>query len=1285
MGYFMEKINSFAKILFTFLLVLCVNSVFAAWDGTEKVEPTKEGDYYIIKSEANLAWYAKNYNMGNARLDADLDLGGKPWTPIAAGKGDNNNKYSKTFDGNGHIIKNLYINADSLHGINKDYTQNLGFIGVLGGGKVRNLVLENVNIQASTNAGSVLSNKNQQISVGGVVGWMNELNSNLVENCMVSGIISTTGSGQGVGGIVGNAKQGTITNCLSLVEIRTSGSNAYVGGIIGITKDAVTVSSCVYAGPGLLNIGINNGGSVGGIAGNVFSGTLTLQEDYYEGEDNLQVFGSKCFGNFDENGECKSSPSVDVKGNVKQVDISNQDSVACHLNGMNTDNTCKTEPWSVGETFLSLSGYGTDGYMIVFYANGGTYADGSVAKNKFFDAGMVINADDIVPPSDEENTFIGWALSSNATEPENLGTVFERDTVFAVWQPKLTVTFDVSPGAFPDDSAQVKTKMVDKGGLVTVGGLGTLPTSYCVDSSGVCSGLRYFTGWTMNESREEKDTIHLDTFTTDKNLTLYAVWTKDTTYTVTYNANGHGKTRVDYVRVKNGNTIEVPQSPNAHEGYVFDGWFTNASCEEGAKFDFKTPITKSIVLYAKWKPQSYTITYVIGEDGAANSPENPSEYNIESETINLKAPTPVDGKVFEGWFNDDAFSKKVTRIAKGSFGVKIFYAKYSTKTYRISYLADNNSYGSVSDQFKEHGSSITLLSSGNFSRAKETDTYEQIGWTDSPNGVIKYELGATYETDTSLILYPVWSHKRYTIIYKCDDCVNNAANPSTYTIDDEFVFENPEKDGYTFKGWYNKKNNLVTGIVKNSKGDVELTAKWEGPIEYEIVYKTEGLIVDENGNSIDSLLSQPQIYTVHSNDIVLPKSVRDGYTFIGWYDEDDNLVEQIAHGSTGDVELTAKWEIIVYTVTYVTKNGASSQSNVTSYTVDDVADDKVIELKPAVRCGFKFEGWFKDENFSGDAVTQINNGDDNLTLYPKWGENTNLVADYGAVKIYEDEDGTKCAAMDGRSFGSVAINDDVNVGYVTLDREFTENIAEDEYKLSTIVLPFTIEKNKINGASFYKMVSVVPEGSNRGVYISPVKDDVIIANTPYIIRPTKKNLTFITDKENGETLTLNTSVMNNTKSKSGKWELRGLYSYKKWLDGDEELGYAYGYTAKSTNKLAAGKFDINEVNAYTFPFRAYLLNIPQPKAVAPSPFLAKSASTGSASVEELVQSGAMEVFVVDGFTGENGGTTTIATLRKTPSSVKTVNGWYDMKGRRLNGKPTAKGIYYFNNKRVRIQ
>ena len=98
-------------------LVLGMGQVFAAWDGISKDEPTKEGDTYIIDTESKLAWYAENHIKGNAKLTADLDLNGKLWIPIAAGTG--NQKYSKNFDGNGHIIKNLYIDGNELFAKNK--------------------------------------------------------------------------------------------------------------------------------------------------------------------------------------------------------------------------------------------------------------------------------------------------------------------------------------------------------------------------------------------------------------------------------------------------------------------------------------------------------------------------------------------------------------------------------------------------------------------------------------------------------------------------------------------------------------------------------------------------------------------------------------------------------------------------------------------------------------------------------------------------------------------------------------------------------------------------------------------------------------------------------------------------------------------------------------------------------------------------------------------------------------------------------------------------------------
>jgi hypothetical protein len=218
--------------------LLGVGQGFAAWDGTIATEaPGTESiggkTYYLIENEAQLAWYAAkgsdgkwNWSRGNAKLTADMDLGGHLWTPIAAGDGDN--RYTNVFDGGGHVIRNLYINGTELAAIKKNYAQNLGFIAVLAGGSVKNLILEQVDIQASTNAGDILGKKEQQISVGTFVGWMDEKTTNKVENCMSSGTIRTTGSGQGVGGIVGNAKNGRISDCMSLVEIHTSGSNAYI-------------------------------------------------------------------------------------------------------------------------------------------------------------------------------------------------------------------------------------------------------------------------------------------------------------------------------------------------------------------------------------------------------------------------------------------------------------------------------------------------------------------------------------------------------------------------------------------------------------------------------------------------------------------------------------------------------------------------------------------------------------------------------------------------------------------------------------------------------------------------------------------------------------------------------------------------------------------------------------------------------------------------------------------------------------------------------------------------
>ena len=139
--------------------------------------------YTVYNADGLLAWNeaAQKDESINCTLTADIDLTGKEWTPI----GDNDNRYTGTFDGGNYTIKGLTVNQEGTN-----YVGLIGFIG--SDGTVKNVKLENVNITGS-------------YYVGGVVGY----NSGSVTACTSSG--SVEGSID-VGGVVGD-NYGSVTAC----------------------------------------------------------------------------------------------------------------------------------------------------------------------------------------------------------------------------------------------------------------------------------------------------------------------------------------------------------------------------------------------------------------------------------------------------------------------------------------------------------------------------------------------------------------------------------------------------------------------------------------------------------------------------------------------------------------------------------------------------------------------------------------------------------------------------------------------------------------------------------------------------------------------------------------------------------------------------------------------------------------------------------------------------------------------------------------------------------------
>ena len=1169
-----KKFQFFRKLLLLTLLMLGVGSAFGAWDGTSMTEPSTEKidgkDYYIIDSEAKLAWFANESNRlhtsafdKNAKLTADLDMGSHLWVPICAGTGGKAKdgitycQYKGSFDGDSHVIKNMYINGTELAAINIYYTQNLGFVGVLGGGSIKNLVLEMVDIHATTNAGEVVANVNSQISVGAFVGWMAEVDNNVVDNCMVTGSIKTTGKGQGVGGIVGNAKKGTITNCMSLVEIQTSGSQAYIGGIIGITKTDVAVTSCVYAGPGLTNTGTN--GAVGGITGNVYSGSMTAEDSYYEGTNYYQ--GNEVGGVGRACDTCHVTSTT-----VLKVDESNEDEVACTLNGGTyTNNACdKTGPWSIGETGLSLDGYGIDGYKITFDANGGEFPE-NAKTTKFLQSGQVITADEITNPRRDGKAFAGWALTSNAQEPvADFGTANKAMTIYAVWNPVYTITFNAAPGAFPNNAPE-KIIQVAKGEKITVEGM-ELPFTY-TDKNNV---KFYFTGWALTQEAPEEDTLHVLPTATE-NLTLFAVWTQAITYTVTYNDNGHGKTKVDFVRVEKREKTNPPEDPEPDEGYTFGGWYTEKNCQSLFNFE-TTEITENKILYAKWTPIPYRIMYVL--DGGTNDNENPNSYNIESETIVLKAPTK-EGYDFKGWFYDNGFTQKATQITQGTTGDKTVHAKWSKKTYKITYTADNNSYGSVSDQYKEHDVAINLESAGYFRR----NGYDQSGWATKANGAKVYDFGAEYSVNAPLALYPSWSLATYTITYECDGCTHS--NQTTYT------------------------------------------------------------------------------YNTNTFSVTYPNS-REGYSFGGWFKETSytTKVEQIYKNSYGNLTLYGKW-LVAYTITYVGTDNPYGDKTYTS--------EKAAQLRTcAPRDGYTFAGWYDNAEFTGEPVTEVPLGSTgDKTFYAKWVKNNN-----GAITFTKQSDGTFSAVINGNYGGddtpnsdeadAVVITSDVTVSSVTLNRSFNVN------RISTLYVPFEIDAANVSNATVYKFKNVVWNENEKRWKFKVAQTTKVLANTPYVVLPSASQVTF----DFSGTVTFNTTTPGeHAVSKDGYWEFKGLYEYTKFIMDNKNPIFVFANQERSGAKL--GEFVRTTQGAYSNPMRAYLVYHQDNS-------LSKSAR-GSLGGRILLPD-ELDIVVED----ENGIVVETGLLNTVTGEVK-MDRWFDLKGRMLNSKPSAKGTYYKNGKKVIIK
>ena len=308
-----------------------------------------------------------------------------------------------------------------------------------------------------------------------------------------------------------------------------------------------------------------------------------------------------------------------------------------------------------------------------------------------------------------------------------------------------------------------------------------------------------------------------------------------------------GGSYVDTIMGKYNSDIEKPEDP-VRTGYRFAGWYEDEELTTPYTIPAKMP-NKERMVYAKWEAEDVgyqVVEYLEGTNGVYEA-QDPISYSGLTDTE--VTPKPAEHEGYE-----TPKEKTETVRADGTTVVKYYYPRAE---YHLTFLMEENGETVASDDYR-YGTFLTAP-------AVYRPGYEFQGW--SPEVPESVPAG----------------NMTYTATWKASDGIPYAVR---------YYVEEPEEGGYTLSEIktmtgttgetvtasegdyssvvYHRKGELASGEVK-ADGSLVLKVYYDLNI-YTLTYDPKGGTLDET-----TLTARP------GERIGVPVPVREGYTFEGWY------------------------------------------------------------------------------------------------------------------------------------------------------------------------------------------------------------------------------------------------------------------------------------------------------------------------------------------------------------------------------------------------------------------
>ena len=392
-----------------------------------------------------------------------------------------------------------------------------------------------------------------------------------------------------------------------------------------------------------------------------------------------------------------------------------------------------------------------------------------------------------------------------------------------------------------------------------------------------------FIGWFKGEEKVSSD-LSMTITAPSENVVYTAKWYKlDLQLSDTKAGSVGGLTKA----YKVGDSATITATTNA--GYTWVGWFDGETkLTDELSYTFNMP-SENKTYTAKWILCPVTLEKNIEEAGNVSGVEGATKVGEE---VTITATTNA-GYTWVGWYDGET---KLTDELSYTFNMPSENKTYAAKWCQISLQCNDTKAGSVGGLTKAYkvGDSATITATTNVG-------YTWVGWYDGETKLTD-KLSYTFEMTSESKNYTA---KWILCLVTLEKNIKKAGTVSgleTATLGKETTITATTNAGYTFIGWYDGETlvseDLEYTFIMSTESKT-YTAKWIlCPVTLEKNIEEAGTVSGVETN----ILGKETTITATTNV---------GYIFIGWYDGDTKVSEELTYTFTMSAETktyTAKFE-----------------------------------------------------------------------------------------------------------------------------------------------------------------------------------------------------------------------------------------------------------------------------------------------------------------------------------------------------------------------------------------